>query len=309
MSSYLPMLPFRREIFMRITGIGIQASLKDILFATDFSPEAEKAGRFVTGIAKHSSARVLVLHVRDPSGVLHMPDGGIAVEMTLREAEQRLALTVAQLRAESIEAEASLSEAKHTAKVIFDLAGERASDLIVIGTRGLGALGRLALGSVAQQLIHEAECPVLSVGPHVKGPQPEQKFQRIVCATDFSEDAAAAVEFALSFTQSYGAHMFLCHVLPKPDGGRPVDVQELNEKFKAELQRLIPGMAREWCDPECVVDHGYAVDGVLLLANRVKADLIVLGTRRVSHWFASVKAGIAFEVIRKADCPALTVRK
>ncbi|HTY84001.1 MAG TPA: universal stress protein [Silvibacterium sp.] len=285
------------------------AALTDILFATDFSPEAEKAGRFVTGIAKHSSAKVLVLHVLDPSGLIHMPDAGIALEMTAREADQRLAEAVAQLGAESIEAEAILSEGMQTTKVILELASERASDLIAVGTRGLGALGRLTLGSVAQQLIHEAECPVLTVGPHVKAPHPENKFQRIVCATDFSEDATAAVAFALQFTQSYGAHMYLCHVLPKPDGRQPVDTQELNEKFKAELLRVIPGMAREWCDPECIVDHGYAVDGILLLANRVKADLIVLGSRRLSPWFVNLKAGIAFEVIRKADCPVLTVRK
>ncbi|MBV8674464.1 MAG: universal stress protein [Acidobacteriaceae bacterium] len=294
---------------MRITGIAVQPALKSILFATDFSAEAERAGKFATGIAKHFSSRVLVLHVLDPTRALHMPDAGIAVETTARDAEQRLEKALADLKVEKIQAEAALSKTLDTTKVILELAGERASDVIVIGTRGLGTLGRLTLGSVAQQLIHQSESPVLTVGPHVKAPQPELKFQRVVCATDFSENATAAVEFALSFAESYGAHMFLCHVLPKPEGKHPVDTQELNERFKAELLRLIPGMAREWCDPECVVDHGYAVDGILLLANRVKADLIVLGTRRVSHWFAIVQAGIAFEVIRRSNCPVLTLRK
>jgi nucleotide-binding universal stress UspA family protein len=294
---------------MRIKATGLQGAVKNILFATDFSPEAVRAGKFVAVIAKHSSSPVLILHVLDPSGVLHMPDAGIAVDVTLREAEQRLAQTVAQMKSEDIAAEAVLTEGVQTTRAVLELAKERASDLIVVGTRGLGALGRLTLGSVAQQLIHEAECPVFTVGPHVKPPQPGHVFQRIVCTTDFSEDAAAAVELAFSFSHSYGAHMFLCHVLPRPDGKHPIDAQELNEKFKAELQRQIPGIAREWCDPECVLDHGYAVDGMLLLANRVKGDLIVLGTHRFSHWFSSVKAGIAFEVIRKADCPVLTVRK
>ena len=294
---------------MRIAGSGVPGAPKHILFATDFSPLAGRAGRFVSRIAKHSSARVLVIHVFTPSGAPHMPDGGIAVKASLREAEERLAQTVTQFVAKNIQSEAILSEAMQTTKAILELAGDRGADLIAIGTRGLGALGRLALGSVAQQLIHEAECPVLTVGPHVKEPQPESKFQRIVCATDFSEDATAAVDFALSFTQNYGAHMYLCHVLPKPDSKHPADTEELNEKFKAELVRLIPGLAREWCDPECVLDHGYAVDGILLLSNRVKADLIVLGTRRFSHWFGSIRAGIAFEVIRRANCPVLTVRK
>jgi nucleotide-binding universal stress UspA family protein len=294
---------------MKVTGTGVQAALRNILFATDFSSEAERAGRFAIGIAKHSSAKVLIVHVLDPSSVLYMPDAGIAVEMTFKDAEQRLAEADAQFRAEGIETEAVVSGATQTTKMLLALATERKVDLIAIGTKGLGTLGRLTLGSVAQQLIHEAEEPVLTVGPHVKAARAEHKFQRIVCATDFSEDATAAVEFAFSFTQKYSAHMYLCHVLPKPDGNRPLDTQELNEKFKAQLQQLIPTVARKWCDPECVLDHGYAVDGVLLLAKRVRADLIVLGTRRFSHWFDSFKAGIAFEVIRRADCPVLTVRK
>ena len=294
---------------MKVTGTGVQAALRNILFATDFSPEAERAGRFVIGIAKHSSAKVLMVHVLDPSGVLHMPDAGIAIEMTLKDAEQRLAEAVTQFKGEGIESEAVVSQAMQTTKVLLALATESKADLIAIGTRGLGALGRLTLGSVAQQLIHEAEEPVFTVGPHVKPPQAEHRFQRIVCATDFSEDATAAVEFALSFTPKYSAHMYLCHVLPRLDSNRPLDEQEMNEKFKAQLQQLIPSVAGEWCDPECVLDDGHAVDGVLLLAKRVKADLIVLGTRQFSHWFDSLKAGIAFEVIRRAACPVLTVRK
>ena len=294
---------------MRITGTEVKATLTKILLATDFSPEAERAGKFVAAIAKHSSSQVLILHVFDPSGVMHMPDAGIAMDATLRDAEQKLAEGVAQLKAENIQAEGMIGESMQTTTAVLELASERTTELIAIGTRGLGTLGRLTLGSVAQQLIHQAECPVLTVGPHVKNPQPDGKFHRIVCATDFSEDATSAVEFALSFTQSYGAHMYLCHVLPRPDTKHPLDTQEMNEKFKAQLQRLVPGMAREWCDPECVLDHGYAVDGILLLAKRVKADLIVLGTRRFSTWFDIARTGIAYEVIRTATCPVLTVRK
>lgn len=294
---------------MRTTGTGVQAALEKILFATDFSPGAEKAGKFLTAVAKHASASVVILHVLDSSAVLRVTDAQLSYGTPRQDAEVRLTTEAEQLKAEQIQVEAVLSAGAKPTDSILAIAREKSADLIVIGTRGLGALGRLTLGSVAQQLIHEAECPVLIVGPRVKTPHSAHKFQRVVCATDFSEDATAAVEFAFAFTQTYSAHMYLCHVLPRPDGSDPLDTQELNENFKAELQRLIPGMAREWCDPECVLDHGYAVDGILLLANRVKADLIVLGTRRFSHWFANIRAGIAYEVIRKAECPVLTVRK
>ena len=294
---------------MTIIGIGVQSALQAILFATDFSRSAERAGRFLTGVARHCSSRILLLHVLDPSAVLHVKDTQKEGGTPRQDAEARLAILATQLNAEQIETEAILRAAHDPVEEILAVSRGRKADLIVIGTRGLGPLRRLTLGSVAQQLIHKAESPAFTVGPQVKAPPLEYRFQRIVCATDFTGEATTAVNFALSFAQSYQAHMYLCHVLPRPDSGNTLDTQELNEKFKTELQRLIPGMARDWCDPECVLDHGYAVDGILLLAKRVRADLIVLGARRLSHWFGGVREGIAYEVIRKADCPVLTVRK
>lgn len=52
------------------------------------------------------------------------------------------------------------------ADVILRVAGETASDLIVIGARGAGALARLAthFGSIAHKVVSRAACPVLTVG-------------------------------------------------------------------------------------------------------------------------------------------------
>ena len=87
-----------------------------------------------------------------------------------------------------------------------------------------------------------------------------------------------------------------------------MDDHELNARFTSALQRLVPDVAREWCEPECVLEHGFAADGILLLAQRVKADLIVLGTRKASHWFDNFKTGVAFQVISSSHCPVLTIR-
>jgi nucleotide-binding universal stress UspA family protein len=179
----------------------------------------------------------------------------------------------------------------------------------VIGTRGHKGVARLVLGSTAEELIHQAGCPILTIGPGVPPPQLPVSFQRIVYATDFSPEAAKACVFALSFAQDFGAHLYLCHVLPDPEGSGQMNDQELNDRFVSALQRLVPDVAREWCEPECVLEHGFAADGILLLAQRVKADLIVLGTRRTSHWFDSFKTGVAFQVISGSTCPVLTIRE
>jgi nucleotide-binding universal stress UspA family protein len=113
--------------------------------------------------------------------------------------------------------------------------------------------------------------------------------------------------FALSFAEDFGAHLYLCHVLPEGNG--QMNDQELNDRFIATLRNLVPDVAREWCEPECVLQQGVAADGILLLAQRVKADLIVLGTRKTSHWFDNFKTGVAFQVISSSPCPVLTIRE
>jgi nucleotide-binding universal stress UspA family protein len=98
-------------------------------------------------------------------------------------------------------------------------------------------------------------------------------------------------------------------VLPQRDALDSMNDQELNDRFVGALQRLVPDVAREWCEPECVLECGYAADGILLLAKRVNADLIVLGTRKASHWYDNFKTGVAFQVISASSCPVLTIRE
>jgi hypothetical protein len=59
-------------------------------------------------------------------------------------------------------------------------------DLLILGTRGRGGLKKLALGSVAEEVLHLASCPVLTVGPNVPPAGPDvSDFKRILFATDF----------------------------------------------------------------------------------------------------------------------------
>jgi nucleotide-binding universal stress UspA family protein len=58
-------------------------------------------------------------------------------------------------------------------------------DLIVLGMRGRNGLKKLMLGSVAEEVVNCAPCPVLTVGPHVSPKSsPKLKLGAILCATD-----------------------------------------------------------------------------------------------------------------------------
>jgi nucleotide-binding universal stress UspA family protein len=282
-------------------------SAKDILFATDFSASAETAKHYVQALAERYRSRVRAIHVIDLSAGLIAPDAGVSIDIFRRSGRESLTRLKNELVSEKVLVEIVLCEAMDPAAEILR-ATQDGSILLVIGTRGYKGLARLVLGSTAEQLIHRATCPILTIGPGVGLPKLPLRFRTIVYATDFSPEAAKACAFALSFAQDFDAHVYLCHVLPEPASIDHMDDHELNARFMDALQRLVPAMARERCEPECVLEHGSAADGILFLAGRVKADLIVIGTRKTSHWFDNFKTGVAFQVISNSYCPVLTIR-
>lgn len=293
---------------MTILGKSVEMRLDNILFATDFSKSAETAKLYVKALAERYGSVVRLMHVVDLGAAFKAPDAGVSIDIFRRFGEESLKRLRSEMGAKNIRTETILCEGTDPTNEILRAAQDNSVDLLVIGTRAHKGLARLVLGSTAEVLIHKAACPILTIAPEARPPEEPLSFRKIVYATDFSTKAAKGGAFALSFAEDFGAHIYFCHVLPAPDGTPQMDGQELNEAFTQALQQLVPGLARERCEPECVLEHGYAADGILLLAQRVQADLIVLGTRRTSHWFENFKAGVAFQVIGSARCPLLTIR-
>jgi len=293
---------------MTILGNPVELSLENILFATDFSASAGTAKVYVQALAERYRSRVRLMHVVDLSSASEAPERGFGIDVFRKVGRESLSDLKSELDSAEMHVETVLSEAMDPAQEILDATEQDSTNLLVIGTRGHKGLATLVLGSTAERLIHQAKCPILTIGPAVRPPKQPLSLQKIVYATDFSPEAAKACVFALSFAQDFSAHLFLCHVLPQPTGIHEVGDHELNARFTSALQRLVPDVAREWCEPECVLEHGYAADGILLLAQRVKADLIVVGTRKTSHWFDNFKTGVAFQVISNSQCPVLTIR-
>ena len=130
-------------------------------------------------------------------------------------------------------------------------------------------------------------------------------FRTIVYATDFSPEAAKAAVFALSFAQDSGAHIYFCYVADSK--ATPEERKALDAPFKAALKKMIPESTYEWCSPETVVEHGDAAEGILKLADRIHADLIVLGARNASFWLTHIEHGLTPDLLAEATCPVMTV--
>lgn len=284
-------------------------ALKKILLATDFSPSSEKALSYARALALRFSSTVEIAHVFDPSVVTSYEEATIGLPVNERRqiANENLDRLRDELSASGIRTRTTLPEGHRSATDLLKVANDHEVDLIVAGTQSKSGVERLILGSTAEQVIRNAKCPVLTVGPHCN-PYADVPlaFQRIVFATDFSAEAAKAAAYALSFAEDSGAHLYFCHVLGvETDSAAKKEL--LDGAFAGAMKKMVPERSYDWCSPEFVVKHGDAAKGVLELADKVKADLIVLGARKASFWLTHVDRGLTPDLLAHAKCPVMTV--
>jgi nucleotide-binding universal stress UspA family protein len=286
----------------------VSVSLKNILFATDFSSASDRAAAYAKALALNFRSSVEIVHVFDPSVVTTYVEAilGVSVKDRKRVVSESLEQARQDFVASGIEARISLPEGHRPHANLLKMAKEHETELIVAGTHSRLGLERLVIGSTAEELIRHAVCPVLTIGPHAKVPAAGPLvFRTIVYATDFTAKASKAAVYALSFAQDSGAHLYFCYVASAES--TPLQRKTLDTQFKADLKRMIPESSHEWCTPETVVEHGDAAQGILELADRVHADLIVLGARNGSFWLTHIEHGLTPDLLAEAICPVMTI--
>jgi nucleotide-binding universal stress UspA family protein len=142
----------------------VMLRIPKILHATDFSPHSAYAFNLACSLARDHDSQLLVLHVVATLGA-ELVTHGEAVSQLEPEAHQ--AKLWAELRniqptTPGIALEHLLAEGDPAA-TINKTAREHDCSLIVLGTHGRSGLDRLLMGSVAEQVVRKAHCPVLTV--------------------------------------------------------------------------------------------------------------------------------------------------
>jgi len=139
-------------------------SFKKILIAVDESEFAAHAADVAINLAKPLKAKIGFVHVFDPAigpGTMWSVPADKLMEMSEREAKHLLAKF--RERVKTHQAVPEFLEAGVPAAKIIDAAKKWPADLIVMGSHGRGKIGGLLLGSVSQEVLHHAPCPVLVV--------------------------------------------------------------------------------------------------------------------------------------------------
>lgn len=135
-------------------------TFKTILHPTDFSDHSKSAFHLACSLARDYGARIIILHVAVPPVVV-AGEGMLApLPFDLEPVQERLQ----QLRPADtmIPVEHHLVQGNADTEILR-VAEVMKCDLIVLGTHGRTGLGRLLMGSVAEQIVRKAPCPVVTV--------------------------------------------------------------------------------------------------------------------------------------------------
>jgi universal stress protein A len=140
-------------------------------------------------------------------------------------------------------------------------------------------------------------------------------FQRIVCATDFSDTAEAAWQVACDLAQVHRADVTLVHVFPdlppSPDVAVPsvLEVWEEQRRWvEAELGRRVADAGARGLRARAVLKLGPAAAGLAEAVTEVQGDLVVVGTHGRTGLERVLLGSVAEQVVRTAPCAVLTVK-
>ena len=144
-----------------------------------------------------------------------------------------------------------------------------------------------------------------------------KQFEKILFATDFSENSEHAFDYAYSLAQKFGSQLTILHVINEPVDLRGFYVPHVSfENLEKEIEAGAENMMEKFCrtkikdftNYQSQIVTGIPYEEIIKKADDEKVSLIVLGTQGRSGIDHLLFGSTAERVVRKANCPVMTVR-
>ncbi len=295
-------------------------NLRSILCPVDFSDASRQALRWAIAIAGEWNSRLTVLTAVDPL-LSEAARARFALDLVKADVEPALREFVTTTGGSTAAGSANpelVVQIGEASSVVLAAADRLAPDLIVMGTQGLSGFKKLVLGSTAERVLRRATVAVLAVPPAdpsaivsaAGGPRLE--LTAVLAASDFSDAANRAAQYAAAIAQRLNARLVFAHIVS------PLNVP-------AEFQRYVKGVdehatkhARALLESqrgdisgsdraEVVVELGSPADGIASVAREQGAGVIVMGLASEKGTHAVRPGAIVYRVLCQTHVPVLVV--
>lgn len=283
---------------------------KTILVGFDDSLPSKAALNEASNRVKRNGGKVILVH----AVYFDTEEFGIApeqLEKRLKIGEKACLQTKEMLTSEfGIEVQSLLCEGEPP-EVILDVAKGKKADLIVLGTYGRKGLNRLLMGSVTSHVIVNSGIDVLVVKKQCT--ECTGIYKSILVPFDGSEFSKKALDRACKLSKVDGANIMVLYVIPR--------YEEMIEFFRTDSiqQSLfdeaekIMGEAKKIALPyevsiAATIQEGHAADKIVEIADKLKNDLIIIGTYGWKGVNKAIMGSTTERVIMNAKSPVLVVR-
>lgn len=278
-----------------------------LLCATDLSSRSDRALRRAATLAREAGGELILLSVVDDD----RPEVLVASER--RQVSALLAEITRSLPEMRGLRPRLRVEAGDPFDAIIRVAEEEAAELIVMGEHRKRLLLDMFVGTTIERVVRRGRRPVLMV--HRPAGQP---YRRVLAAIDGSEPSAQALRAALRLGFAQRGEVVVFHAFQQPGKGSPflADRSAAAMAGRAaasaaqahgEIGRYLDGLGLEGPLPEIAVAEGAPGEAMRRVADRLSADLAVIGTRGHGAMGRLALGSVAEEALRTLDCDVLVV--
>jgi nucleotide-binding universal stress UspA family protein len=275
------------------------SGLKTIVVATDLGGQSEAALEYARKLAAAYGARIVLAHGVDPldyAAVDAIPE--TVLDGLTAKAREALDSMAADLLREGIRSHSEVRQGA-VAQMLVDVARQYQAGLMVMGTRGLEGAGAVVVGSIAEQLVRLAPCPVLAVAADWNaGEHRPTPGGPVLLAAEKNEAAHSAAETAYSLAKTFARTLLVVHARTADEASAILNpCGDPLKEFGIDSQGEV--------NVECVVRDGEPAEAVEQAITRYHPSILVLGVKRASH--LPGPHGTAFALLARSRVPVLCV--
>lgn len=268
--------------------------MSPVVVGVDGSEESLRAVEWAAGEAQRRRQPLQILHAFSSplvGAALALAPAAPPEDDLWHAAESTMATALARAQAVAPDIEVVTTALPHTEPVPVLLQHSREAELLVVGSRGLGEVASLLLGSVGTRLGTKAACPVVIVrGPVVaRGP--------VVVGIADPGESDDLLAFALAHAARTASPVVLAHVSAEGSAG---ESSPLPESDLARWRERFPGVR---IDQESLIGQ----PGKTLMHAASRASLLVVGSHHHNEISALIHHSVSQNVLHHASCPVAVI--
>jgi nucleotide-binding universal stress UspA family protein len=273
--------------------------LKTIVVATDLEGRSEAALEYARKLATAYGARIVLAYGVDPleyAAVDTVP--GKVLKGISEQARAVLDKMADDLIREGIYSHSEVRQGAVT-HMLVDVARMHDAGLIVIGTEGRLGAGPIAVGTIAEQLVRLAVCPVLAVAADWNaGPFRPTPGGPVLLALEKNEATSAALATACSLAETFQRTLVVLHARTAAEASAFLNPGSTTlEEFGVRHDGRFP--------VRCIVKDGRPAEAVSDAIGQYLPSILVVGVKRSSE--TPGPHGTAFSLLAQSRVPVLCV--